>query len=104
LKDLEISKYKRESKVQRYLLLLPPSRMPPPPPPSSSSLAATAAAATTTAAIALKFHPKHVSNKQNETHYENITHFIHLTLSKVEIPPLEYYTIYPKTTNFICNY
>jgi hypothetical protein len=27
-----------------------------------------------------------------------------LTLSKVEIPPLEYYTIYPKTTNFICNY
>jgi hypothetical protein len=35
--------------------------------------------------------------KQNETHYENITHFIHLTLSKVEIPPLEYYTTYPKT-------
>jgi hypothetical protein len=23
------------------------------------------------------------------------------TLSKVEIPPLEYYTTYPKTTNFI---
>jgi hypothetical protein len=32
------------------------------------------AAATTAAAIALKFHPKHVTNKNNETHYENITH------------------------------
>ena len=71
------------------LLLLPPSsssssnshRRPPPPPPSllllqqqqpppSSSSSAAAAAA----AIALKFHPKHEKQKQNETHYENITH------------------------------
>ena len=35
--------------------------------------------------------------KQNEIHYENSTHVIHLTLSKVEIPPLEYYTTHPKT-------
>jgi hypothetical protein len=28
----------------------------------------------TAAAIALKFHPKHEKQKQNETHYENITH------------------------------
>jgi hypothetical protein len=27
----------------------------------------------TAAAIALKFHPKHEKQKQNETHYENIT-------------------------------
>jgi len=34
-----------------------------------------AAAAAPAAAIALKFHPKHDTNqKQNETHYENITH------------------------------
>jgi hypothetical protein len=39
----------------------------PPSPPSSSSAAAAAA-------IALKFHPKHEKQKQNETHYENITH------------------------------
>jgi hypothetical protein len=26
------------------------------------------------AAIALKFHPKHEKQKQNETNYENITH------------------------------
>jgi hypothetical protein len=32
------------------------------------------AAATAAAAIALKFHPKHVTNKNNGTHYENITH------------------------------
>jgi hypothetical protein len=28
----------------------------------------------TAAAIAKKFHPKHEKQKQNETHYENITH------------------------------
>jgi hypothetical protein len=41
------------------------------PPPSSSSAAAA------TAAIALKFHPKHEKQqnlRQNEIHYENITH------------------------------
>jgi hypothetical protein len=27
--------------------------------------------------------------KQNEIHYENSTHFIRLTLSKVETPPLD---------------
>jgi hypothetical protein len=26
------------------------------------------------AVIALKFHPKHVTNKNKTTHYENITH------------------------------
>jgi hypothetical protein len=50
----------------------------------------------------VEFRPKtRYKQKQNETHYENITYFIHLTLSKVEIPPLEYYTTYPKTTNFV---
>ena len=37
----------------------------PPQPPSPAAAAAT---------IALKFHPKHEKQKQNETHYENITH------------------------------
>ena len=31
-------------------------------------------AAAAAAAIAFKFHPKHVTNKNNGTHYENITH------------------------------
>jgi hypothetical protein len=38
---------------------------------------AAAAAAAAAAAIALKFHPKHEKRqnlRQNETHYENITH------------------------------
>ena len=47
------------------------------PPPSSSSAGAAAAVAAA-AAITLQFHQKHVTNKhktkQNETHYENITH------------------------------
>jgi hypothetical protein len=41
------------------------------PPPSSAAAAAAAAA---TAAIALKFHPKNVTNKNKTQHYENITH------------------------------
>jgi hypothetical protein len=41
----------------------------------------------------IKFHillpPKtRYKQKQNEIHYENSTHFIRLTLSKVETPPL----------------
>jgi Tfp pilus assembly major pilin PilA len=43
----------------------------PPPPPSSSSFAAVAAAA---AAIALKFHPKHVTNKIKTKHIMKISH------------------------------
>ena len=35
--------------------------------------------------------------KQNEIQYENSTHFIRLPLSKVETPPLQYYTTHQKT-------
>jgi hypothetical protein len=41
------------------------------PPPSS---AAAAAAAATAAAIALKFHPKHVTNKNKTKHIIKISH------------------------------
>ena len=59
----------------------------------------TAAAATTPAAAtaaAVEIPPK-TRYKQNEIHYQNSTHVIHLTLSKVEIPSFEYYTTHPKT-------
>jgi hypothetical protein len=37
----------------------------------------------------VKIPPKtRYKQKQNEIHYENSTHFIRLTLSKVETPPL----------------
>jgi hypothetical protein len=62
---------------------------------TTTTPAASAAAAT---AAAVEFPPKtRYKQKQNEIHYENSTHVIHLTLSKVEIPPLEYYTTHPKT-------
>jgi hypothetical protein len=61
----------------------------------------TAAAATTPAAAtadAVDIPPKtRYKQKQNEIHYQNSTHVIHLTLSKVEIPSFEYYTTHPKT-------
>ena len=68
------------------------SSAPPPPPPPSSS---------TTTMIALKSHPKHVTNK-NKTKHMKISHISFIWLLK--IPSLEYYTTYLKTTNFICNY
>jgi hypothetical protein len=62
----------------------------------------TAAAATTPAAAtadAVDIPPKtRYKQKQNEIHYQNSTHVIHLTLSKVEIPSFEYYTTHPKTS------
>ena len=82
--------------TQRDPSSLPPSTTTPAAAASTTTTAA--AAATTPAAAAVEIPPKtRYKQKQNETHYENSTHFIHLTLSKVEIPPLEYYTTYPKT-------
>ena len=46
-----------------------PKRPPPPPPPPPSSSAAAAVAA-----IALKFHPKHVTNKNKTKHIMKISH------------------------------
>jgi hypothetical protein len=50
----------------------------------------------------LKFHPKHATNKNKTKHIMKISHISFIWLLK--IPSLEYYTTYPKTTNFICNY
>ena len=54
------------------------------------------------AAIGLKFHPKHVTNKNKTKHIMKISHISFIW----KIPSLEYYTTYPKTTNFCkkCNY
>jgi hypothetical protein len=48
--------------------------------------------------VALKFHPKHVTNKNKTKHIMKISHISFIWLLK--IPSLEYYTTYPKTTNF----
>jgi hypothetical protein len=70
-------------------------------PTAAAATTPTAAAATTPAAAtadAVDIPPKtRYKQKQNEIHYQNSTHVIHLTLSKVEIPSFEYYTTHPKT-------
>jgi hypothetical protein len=54
----------------------PPPHHPPllPPLPSSSSAAAAAAAAAAEVAIALKFHPKHATNKNKAKYIMKISH------------------------------
>jgi hypothetical protein len=51
---------------------------------------------TTTTTIALRFKTRY-KQKQNKIQYEISTHFIRLPLSKVETPPLQYYTTHQKT-------
>ena len=96
-------------------LFLPPSTTTPqqqPPSPQQQPPAAAAAAAATTTNNRHQHHHQHqhhhhnrseippktrYKQKQNGIQYENSTHFIRLPLSKVETPPLQYYTTHPKT-------
>ena len=66
-------------KISVFVIITP--KRPPPPPAAAAATAAIAAATTTTAAaaaaaaaIALKFHPKHVTNKNKAKHIMKISH------------------------------
>jgi 7-keto-8-aminopelargonate synthetase-like enzyme len=67
--------------------------LPPQQPPAAAAAAVAATTATNSSSsrrrTSAEIPPKtRYKQKQNEIHYENSTHFIRLTLSKVETPPL----------------